>query len=223
LNRWPSSFSLRPEKRAGTDETWDRAENGLRDALRACGVEWVELPGEGAFYGPKVEYHIKDALGRSWQCGTLQLDFVLPERLGAEYVADDNARHRPVMLHRAILGSLERFLGILIENHAGAFPFWLAPVQAVVLSIGENYAEYATEVTQKLREKGLRVEADLRSDKISFKIREHSLQKLPYQLVVGEKERAGGLVAVRTRSGEDLGQMTLDALLERWQGEIPTV
>jgi len=216
-------LSLRPEKRAGTDETWDRAENGLRDALRACGVEWVELPGEGAFYGPKVEYHIKDALGRSWQCGTLQLDFVLPERLGAEYVADDNARHRPVMLHRAILGSLERFLGILIENHAGAFPFWLAPVQAVVLSIGENYAEYATEVTQKLREKGLRVEADLRSDKISFKIREHSLQKLPYQLVVGEKERAGGLVAVRTRSGEDLGQMTLDALLERWQGEIPTV
>lgn len=216
-------LSLRPEKRAGTDETWDRAENGLRDALRACGVAWEELPGEGAFYGPKVEYHIKDALGRSWQCGTLQLDFVLPERLGAEYVAEDNARHRPVMLHRAILGSLERFLGILIENHAGAFPFWLAPVQAVVLSIGENYAEYATEVTHKLREKGIRVEADLRSDKISFKIREHSLQKLPYQLVVGEKERAGGLVAVRTRSGEDLGQMTLDALLERWQGEMPTV
>jgi threonyl-tRNA synthetase len=213
-------LSLRPEKRAGTDETWDKAENGLRDALRACGVEWEELPGEGAFYGPKVEYHIKDALGRSWQCGTLQLDFVLPERLGAEYVADDNARLRPVMLHRAIVGSMERFIGILIENHAGAFPLWLAPVQAAVMSISEHQAEYAAEITAQLKELGFRVESDLRNDKISFKIREHSLQKLPYQIVVGDKEKAGGLVAVRSRGGEDLGQMTLQALVERWNAEL---
>lgn len=214
-------LSLRPEKRSGSDETWDRAENGLRMALSACGVEWEELPGEGAFYGPKVEYHIKDALGRSWQCGTIQLDFVLPERLGAEYVAEDNARHRPVMLHRAILGSLERFIGILIENHAGAFPLWLAPVQAAVLSISENQADYAAEIAAALTQKGFRVESDLRSDKISFKIREHSLQKLPYQIIVGDKEKAGGLIAVRTRGGEDLGQMTLDALIQRWQSEMP--
>lgn len=214
-------LSLRPEKRSGSDETWDRAENGLRMALSACGVEWEELPGEGAFYGPKVEYHIKDALGRSWQCGTIQLDFVLPERLGAEYVAEDNARHRPVMLHRAILGSLERFIGILIENHAGAFPLWLAPVQAAVLSISENQADYAAEIAAALTQKGFRVESDLRSDKIGFKIREHSLQKLPYQIIVGDKEKAGGLIAVRTRGGEDLGQMTLDALIQRWQSEMP--
>ncbi|SFZ78256.1 threonine--tRNA ligase [Chitinimonas taiwanensis] len=213
-------LSLRPEKRAGTDETWDRAENGLREALRACGVEWEELPGEGAFYGPKVEYHIKDALGRSWQCGTLQLDFVLPERLNAEYVSsEDSLRKRPVMLHRAILGSLERFLGILIENHAGAFPLWLAPVQAVVMSISEHQADYAAEVTERLKQLGFRVEADLRSDKIGFKIREHSLQKLPYQIVVGDKEKEAGLVAVRSRGGEDLGQMTLEALIERWSAE----
>jgi threonyl-tRNA synthetase len=215
-------LSLRPEKRAGSDTVWDKAENGLRDALRACGIEWEELPGEGAFYGPKVEYHIKDALGRSWQCGTLQLDFVLPERLGAEYVsAEDSARKRPVMLHRAILGSLERFIGILIENHAGAFPLWLAPVQAVVMSISEHQADYAESVTARLRAAGFRVEADLRSDKIGYKIREHSLQKLPYQIVVGDKEKAEGLVAVRSRGGEDLGQMTLEALIARWQVEIP--
>ena len=213
-------LSLRPEKRAGTDEIWDRAENGLREALRACGVTWEELPGEGAFYGPKVEYHIKDAIGRSWQCGTLQLDFVLPERLDAEFVADDNARKRPVMLHRAIVGSFERFLGILIENHAGAFPLWLAPVQAVVMSISEHQAEYAAEVAAKLKAEGFRVESDLRNDKISFKIREHSLQKLPYQIVVGDKEKASGVVAVRSRGGEDLGQMTLDALIERWKSEL---
>ncbi|MFC4161190.1 threonine--tRNA ligase [Chitinimonas lacunae] len=216
-------LSLRPEKRAGSDEVWDKAEAGLRSALHACGIEWEELPGEGAFYGPKVEYHIKDALGRSWQCGTLQLDFVLPERLNAEYVADDNGRHRPVMLHRAILGSLERFLGILIENHAGAFPLWLAPVQAVVMSISEHQADYAAQVTASLREAGFRVEADLRSDKIGYKIREHSLQKLPYQIVVGDKEKAGELVAVRSRGGEDLGQMTVQALIERWRSELPSV
>jgi threonyl-tRNA synthetase len=213
-------LALRPDKRAGTDETWDRAEEGLREALRACGVAWEELPGEGAFYGPKVEYHIKDAIGRSWQCGTLQLDFVLPERLGAEYVAEDNARVRPVMLHRAIVGSMERFLGILIENHGGAFPLWLAPIQAVVMSISEHQAEYAAEVTAELRRHGFRVESDLRNDKISYKIREHSLQKLPYQIVVGDKEKAGSLVAVRSRGGEDLGQMSVQALLERWNAEL---
>jgi threonyl-tRNA synthetase len=213
-------LSLRPEKRAGTDETWDKAEQGLRDALSACGVEWEELPGEGAFYGPKIEYHIKDALGRSWQCGTLQLDFVLPERLDAEYVADDNARRRPVMLHRAILGSLERFIGILIENHGGAFPLWLAPTQAVVMNITEAQADYAAEVAQTLKAQGFRVDLDLRNEKISYKIREHSLQKLPYQIIIGDKEKAGGLVAVRARSGEDLGQIPLDALIARFNAEM---
>ena len=215
-------LSLRPEKRAGSDEVWDRAEQGLRDALKASGVEWVELPGEGAFYGPKIEYHIKDALGRSWQCGTMQLDFVLPERLDAEYVAEDNTRKRPVMLHRAILGSLERFIGILIENFAGNFPLWLAPKQAVVMSISEHQADYAEEVARALVEAGFRVETDLRSEKISYKIREHSLQKLPYQLVVGEKEKAAGVVAVRARGGQDLGQMPLDQLLDRWRHEVET-
>ncbi|MEQ6291755.1 threonine--tRNA ligase [Vogesella sp. GCM10023246] len=206
-------LSLRPEKYAGTLETWNRAEEGLREALRACGIEWEELPGEGAFYGPKIEYHIKDALGRSWQCGTLQLDYVLPERLGAEYVADDNSRKRPVMLHRAVLGSLERFIGILIENHAGAFPLWLAPVQMVVMNITGNQAEYAGQVAAKLREHGFRVDLDLRNEKIGYKIREHSLQKLPYQVVIGDKEMEGGLVAVRAR-GEDLGQMSVDAFVQ---------
>ncbi|TIC81398.1 threonine--tRNA ligase [Crenobacter intestini] len=213
-------LSLRPEKRAGSDEVWDKAEQGLRDALSACGVEWEELPGEGAFYGPKIEYHIKDALGRSWQCGTLQLDFVLPERLDAEYVTEDNGRKRPVMLHRAILGSLERFIGILIENHAGAFPLWLAPVQMVVMNISEAQADYAAEVAQTLRNQGFRVELDLRNEKIGYKIREHSLQKLPYQIIVGDKEKADGLVAVRAR-GEDLGQLTLDAFSARLAAELP--
>jgi threonyl-tRNA synthetase len=213
-------LSLRPEKRAGSDEVWDAAENGLRDALSACGVTWEELPGEGAFYGPKIEYHIKDALGRSWQCGTLQLDLVLPERLGAEYVAEDNTRKRPVMLHRAILGSLERFIGILIENHGGAFPLWLAPVQMVVMGITEAQADYATLIAESLKKQGFRVELDLRNEKISYKIREHSLQKLPYQIIVGDKEKAGGLVAVRAR-GEDLGQLTLDDFVARLRSELP--
>ncbi|WP_018610449.1 threonine--tRNA ligase [Uliginosibacterium gangwonense] len=213
-------LALRPEKRAGSDAVWDKAEEGLRAALRASGKEWEELPGEGAFYGPKVEYHIKDALGRSWQCGTIQLDFVLPERLGAEYVAEDNTRKRPVMLHRAILGSLERFLGILIENHGGAFPMWLAPLQAVVLNISEAQGEYVADLTQKLREAGFRVEADLRNEKINYKIREHSLQKLPYLLVVGDKEKEAGKVAVRVRGGQDLGQMSIAELVERWQREV---
>ncbi|MGI4816180.1 MAG: threonine--tRNA ligase [Janthinobacterium lividum] len=213
-------LSLRPEKRAGSDETWDRAEEGLRSALRQCGLEWEELPGEGAFYGPKIEYQIKDALGRAWQCGTLQLDFVLPERLDAEYVAEDNGRRRPVMLHRAILGSMERFIGILIENHAGAMPFWLAPEQAVVLNITEGQASYADELVQTLKKQGFRISADLRNEKISYKIREHSVRKLPYLLVVGDKERDAQKVAVRARGGIDLGTMTVEELLERFKEDV---
>ncbi|MDO6388331.1 threonine--tRNA ligase [Uliginosibacterium sp. 31-12] len=220
FNNVAVKLALRPEKRAGSDATWDKAEDGLRAALKASGKEWEELPGEGAFYGPKVEYHIKDALGRSWQCGTIQLDFVLPERLGAEYVAEDNARHRPVMLHRAILGSLERFLGILIENHGGAFPLWLAPTHAVVMNISEGQADYVQDVVAELRAKGFRVESDLRNEKITYKIREHSLQKLPYLLVVGDKEKEAGKVAVRVRGGQDLGQMSITELAERWQHEL---
>mgnify|MGYP000331871376 FL=1 len=215
-------LSLRPEKRAGSDEVWDKAEAGLREALTASGHRWEELPGEGAFYGPKIEYHVKDALGRSWQCGTMQLDFVLPERLDAEYVAEDNSRRRPVMLHRAILGSLERFIGILIENHAGALPLWLSPVQAVVLNISEAQADYVAEVVKTLRSRGFRVEADLRNEKITYKIREHSVRKLPYLLVVGDKEKAAEVVAVRARGNQDLGQMSLDTIVERWQREVST-
>ena len=213
-------LSLRPEKRAGSDEVWDKAEGGLREALAASGHGWEELPGEGAFYGPKIEYHVKDALGRSWQCGTMQLDFVLPERLDAEYVTEDNSRRRPVMLHRAILGSLERFIGILIENHAGALPMWLSPVQAVVMNISDAQADYVTEVVKTLRSRGFRVEADLRNEKITYKIREHSVRKLPYLLVVGDKEKAAEVVAVRARGNQDLGQMSLDTIVERWQREI---
>ena len=214
-------LSLRPEKRAGSDETWDRAEEGLRNALRACDVEWEELPGEGAFYGPKVEYHIKDALGRSWQCGTIQLDFVLPERLGAEYVTVDNGRARPVMLHRAILGSLERFIGILIEHHAGAFPLWLAPVQLVIMNITSDQAEYCSNIATQFTQAGFRVETDLRNEKIGYKIREHSAQRIPYQLVIGDKEKQAGKVAIRRR-GEDLGQMTVAEFIAYMQQEIAT-
>ncbi len=213
-------LALRPESRVGSDEVWDKAEDALRLGLRASGIEWTELPGEGAFYGPKIEFHIKDAIGRTWQCGTIQVDFSMPGRLGAEYVASDDTRKVPVMLHRAILGSLERFIGILIENFAGALPLWLAPTQAVVLNISEKQADYAAEVAQKLHQAGFRVEADLRNEKITYKIREHSLNRLPYQLVVGDKEKADGLVAVRTRGGQDLGQMSVDALIERLRGEV---
>ena len=213
-------LSLRPDQRAGSDEVWDKAEQGLREALAASGLAWEELDGEGAFYGPKIEYQIKDALGRSWQCGTIQLDFVLPERLGAEYVTDANTRARPVMLHRAILGSLERYIGILIENYAGAFPMWLSPVQAVVMNISDNQGEYAADVANRLQKAGFRVEPDLRNEKITYKIREHSVRRLPYQLVVGDKEKEAQLVAVRARGGQDLGQMTLDELIERWQREV---
>jgi threonyl-tRNA synthetase len=212
-------LALRPEKRLGEDAIWNQAEDALRAALRACGVAWEELPGEGAFYGPKIEYHLKDSIGRSWQLGTMQVDFMMPGRLGAEYVAEDNSRKIPVMLHRAIVGSMERFLGIVIEHYAGALPVWLAPVQAVVLNISEGQADYTRMVADRLAAAGLRAEADLRNEKITYKIREHSLQKLPYQLIVGEKEKAAAKVAVRTRAGEDLGQIDLDAFVDRLVAE----
>ncbi|MGM8931028.1 threonine--tRNA ligase [Salinicola halophyticus] len=210
-------IALRPEKRLGSDDTWDRAEEALRAALGNCDVEWQELPGEGAFYGPKIEYHMKDCLGREWQVGTMQVDFMMPSRLGAQYVAEDGSRQVPVMLHRAIVGSMERFIGILIEHYAGALPLWLSPVQAVVLNITDAQRDYAENLAKRLREAGFRVESDLRNEKIGFKIREHTLQKIPYLLVVGDKEVESGAVALRTRSGEDLGSVTVDALLAQLQ------
>ncbi len=213
-------LSLRPDKRVGTDEQWDAAEAALAAALDAQGLAYDLQAGEGAFYGPKIEFSLKDCLGRVWQCGTLQLDFNLPVRLGAEYVAEDNTKKYPVMLHRAILGSLERFIGILIEHHAGAMPLWLAPVQAVVMNISEGQADYVAEVAKALKKAGFRVETDLRNEKINYKIREHSVHKLPYQLVVGEKEKADGMVAVRARGGQNLGQMSLESLIERWRREV---
>jgi threonyl-tRNA synthetase len=213
-------LSTRPEKRVGSDETWDKAEASLEAALKKNNLAFDLQPGEGAFYGPKIEFTLKDSLGRLWQCGTIQLDFNLPERLDAEYVAEDNSRKRPVMLHRAIVGSMERFIGILIENYAGAMPLWLAPVQAMVLNISDSQAEYVNQVVAELRKNGLRVESDLRNEKITYKIREHSMQKLPYLLVAGEREMQSGQVAVRTRKGEDLGSMPVQALIERLQGEV---
>jgi len=213
-------IALRPTPRLGDDATWDAAENALRDALTECGVTWTELPGEGAFYGPKIEYHLKDSIGRSWQCGTMQVDFLMPGRLGAEYVAADDTRKVPVMLHRAIVGSLERFIGMLIENYAGALPLWLSPQQLVVLNVTDRAAAYAERVVGALKAAGFRATADLRNEKITYKIREHSLQKLPYQLIVGDKEMQAETVAVRTRGGEDLGAFALDALLERLRNEV---
>jgi len=212
-------IALRPEPRLGDDATWDKAENALRSALRAAGVEWQELPGEGAFYGPKIEYHLNDAIGRTWQLGTMQVDFMMPGRLGAEYVDEHSQKRHPVMLHRAIVGSMERFIGILIENHAGAFPPWLAPVQAVVMNITDAQAGFVNEVAQALVAKGFRVEADLRNEKIGYKIREHTLDKVPYLLVVGDREREAGTVAVRTRAGEDLGSMPISSFVERLESE----
>jgi threonyl-tRNA synthetase len=212
-------IATRPAKRIGSDAVWDKAEAALVEALKRSGVEYLVSPGEGAFYGPKIEYSLKDGIGRVWQCGTMQVDFSMPGLLGAEYVGEDNARHVPVMLHRAIVGSMERFLGILIENFGGAFPVWLAPQQAVVVNVSAAQAEYAESVVLRLRQAGFRAAADLRNEKISYKIREHSLQKLPYQLVVGEKEKQAGSVAVRTRGGEDLGAMALDAFIERLGNE----
>ena len=205
-------LSTRPEQRVGTDEDWDRAEKALADALDAQSLPWQELPGEGAFYGPKIEFSLKDCIGRVWQLGTIQVDFSMPGRLGAQYVAEDGSRQVPVMLHRAILGSFERFIGILIEHYEGTFPTWLAPTQAVVLNITDKQAEYARNVEDSLKNKGFRVVSDLRNEKIGFKIREHTIQRIPYLLVVGDKEAESGTVAVRTRHGEDLGSMDLDAL-----------
>lgn len=213
-------LALRPEARLGTDETWDKAEDSLRAALKACGVQWTELPGEGAFYGPKIEYHMKDSIGRSWQCGTIQVDFQLPGRLGAEYVAEDNSRRVPVMLHRAIVGSMERFIGILIENHAGAMPVWLSPVQVVVATITEAHNEYAHNVVQMLKKQGIRVEADLRNEKINRKIREHTMQKTPYIAVIGDAERDTNQVAVRLRGNENLGSLPVEEFIQRLLGEI---
>ncbi len=212
-------LALRPEKRIGSDAFWDRTEEMLRRALRAAGVEWEELPGEGAFYAPKIEYHLKDSIGRAWQVGTMQVDFMMPERLDAEYVDEHSQKQRPVMLHRAIVGSMERFIGILIEHHAGHLPPWLAPLQGVVFSITDAQADYVREVTQALVDKGFRVESDLRNEKVGYKIREHTLQKVPYLLVVGDREKESGAVSVRTRSGEDLGSMPLAAFIERLETE----
>ncbi len=213
-------LSTRPEKRIGSEESWDRAEQALAEGLRASGCDFEYLPGEGAFYGPKIEYTLKDALGRPWQCGTIQVDPNLPERLDAEYVGEDGARHRPIVLHRAIVGSLERFIGILIEQHAGALPIWLAPRQVVVSSITDAQADYVTDVVKALQKQGVRAEADLRNEKITYKIREHSMQKVPYILVVGDKEKASGAVAVRARGNQDLGVMSLADFQEKLSSDI---
>ncbi|SBP89541.1 threonyl-tRNA synthetase [Thiomonas delicata] len=213
-------IALRPDKRIGEDAVWDKAEAALRAALGACGVRWTELPGEGAFYGPKIEYHMKDSIGRAWQVGTMQVDFMMPERLDADYIDENSVRKRPVMLHRAIVGSMERFIGILIEHHAGALPLWLAPIQAVVLNITDESAAYASEITQALKKQGLRVESDLRNEKITYKIREHSLQKIPYLLVVGDKERASQAVSVRARGNKDLGVLPLAEFSQRTRKEL---
>src|SRR5258705_9651241 len=212
-------LATRPPKRVGADELWDKAERALRASLDSSGLGYEVLPGEGAFYGPKIEYHLKDSIGRSWQCGTMQVDFSMPQRLGAEYVAEDNTRKIPVMLHRAIVGSLERFIGILIENYGGALPLWLSPIQVAVLTITDRQAAYAREGVEALRSAGYRALAGLRNEKITYKIREHSLQKMPYQLIVGEKEKAAEKVAVRTRSGEDLRQMSLPDFVARLRSE----
>ena len=213
-------LSTRPEKRVGADETWDKAEASLANALNQNNLAFDLQPGEGAFYGPKIEFTLKDSLGRLWQCGTIQLDFNLPERLDAEYVAEDNTRQRPVMLHRAIVGSMERFIGILIENYAGAMPLWLAPVQVMVLNISESQSDYVRQVVEMLKKSGIRCEFDLRNEKITYKIREHSMQKLPYLLVAGEREMLAGHVAVRTRTGEDLGSMPISDLIDRLKAEV---
>ncbi|WP_066965005.1 threonine--tRNA ligase [Microbulbifer sp. Q7] len=207
-------LSTRPEQRVGSDESWDKAEKALADALNAADLPWEELPGEGAFYGPKIEFSLKDCLGRVWQCGTIQVDFSMPGRLDAQYVAEDGSRQTPVMLHRATLGSFERFIGILIENYEGAFPTWLAPQQVAVLNITDRQAEYCQNLESKLGAEGFRAAADLRNEKIGFKIREHTLQRVPYLLVIGDKEVENNTVAVRTRSGEDLGTMTYESFLD---------
>ena len=212
-------IALRPDKRLGSDAVWDEAEAALRGALSAAGVEWTELPGEGAFYGPKIEYHLKDAIGRTWQLGTIQVDFMMPERLGATYVDEHSERRHPVMLHRAIVGSMERFIGILIEHHAGLLPFWLAPIQVVVMGITDKHSDYVQQLTAKLKAAGVRVVDDLRNEKVGFKIREHTLERVPYLLVAGDREMETESIAVRTREGTDLGVMAVTDLLEKLQLE----
>ncbi|MES9856254.1 MAG: threonine--tRNA ligase [Sedimenticola sp.] len=214
------ALSTRPEQRVGSDEVWDKAENALEQALNTKDLEWTKQPGEGAFYGPKIDFSLRDCLGRVWQCGTMQVDFSMPGRLDATYIAHDNSKQVPVMLHRAILGSLERFIGILIEEYAGAMPLWLAPVQAMVMDITDRQAEYVEKVAETLKNRGFRIEIDLRNEKIGFKIREHTLARVPYLLVVGDREMENGTVAVRTRSGEDLGSITIEAFAERMQEEV---
>ncbi len=213
-------LSTRPENRVGDDAEWDKSEHALEEALNAKGLDWDLQPGEGAFYGPKIEFSLKDCLGRLWQCGTIQVDFSMPGRLDAQFIAEDGSKQVPVMLHRAILGSLERFIGILIEEHAGFFPTWLSPQHVAVLNITDRQSEYVEEVTKRLVERGLRAKSDLRNEKISFKIREHTLQRVPYLLVIGDREVDGNLVAVRTRSGEDLGSMSLDAFIDHINADI---
>ena len=216
-------LSTRPEKRVGSDETWDKAEKALEDALNETGLDWELQPGEGAFYGPKIEYSLRDCLNRVWQLGTIQLDFSMPGRLDAQYVAEDNSKQTPVMLHRAILGSIERFIGILIEHYAGAMPFWLSPTQLVVMNITDRQAEYVEKVTETVKKHGFRAEMDLRNEKIGFKIREHTLSRVPYLLVVGDREMENGTVAVRSRSGEDLGSMSVEAFLEMAEKEATVI
>jgi len=213
-------LSTRPAKRVGSEESWDRAEAALQVALDNTGRVWQLLPGEGAFYGPKIEFALKDCMGREQQCGTIQVDFSMPARLGAQYVGEDNNRHTPVMLHRAIFGSFERFIGILIEHYEGSFPVWLAPTQVIVLNITDRQADYCGNVVKSLQNKGFRVDADLRNEKIGFKIREHTIQRIPYLLVAGDKEVEANTLAVRDRSGKDLGVMTLDAFSALLQQDV---
>jgi threonyl-tRNA synthetase len=213
-------LSTRPEDRVGDDSVWDKAEQALELALNNKDLDWELQPGEGAFYGPKIEFSLRDCIGRIWQCGTIQVDFSMPDRLDATYIAEDSSRQTPVMLHRAILGSLERFIGILIEEYAGHFPLWLSPVQIVILSIADRHAEYAQNIQQKLEKQGFRVKTDLRNEKIGFKIREHSIQRTPYLLVIGDQEVETESVAVRTQKGEDLGSLTLAALSEHLHKEL---
>ena len=213
-------LSTRPENRVGSDEVWDKAEQALELALNNKGLEWWLQPGEGAFYGPKIDFSLKDCIGRVWQCGTIQVDFSMPERLDASYISEDSSRQVPVMLHRAIVGSMERFIGILIENYAGAYPVWLAPIQAVVISITENQSEYAKKVSEILKNQSFRVEVDLRNETIGLKIRDHAMQRVPYQIILGAREQDENTVAVRTRDGEDLGAMTLDSLIQRLNEDI---
>jgi len=220
FNEIKLAFSTRPEKRVGSDDLWDRAETALEDCLKACGLEYTLQPGEGAFYGPKIEFSLKDSIGRVWQCGTIQLDFSMPKRLDARYISEGGSRQTPVMIHRAILGSLERFIGILIEEFAGRFPVWLAPVQAVVMNISANQSEYTQKVEKILKKHGFRVNCDLRNEKISFKIREHTLQRVPFLLVVGDREMENNTIAVRALDGKDLGSMPIDAFVEKVNNEI---